>query len=241
VNKYRPVGWRGESHRHYLASKGIKTGRYMAYKGFNKSQKERIKKIVESDPVLAKSVLKARNIKFDTNGADDVFGRVERNEKDILIHPNLLKRSDDDVSEVLKHEAVHVDLDARFPDTDDEYEQLIDDAKEFTWLFAAESADRGKKIPAKDLPKVSLLAKDALDPDEHVAFRTAGIDGGRFKKDVEGVERFFKRMKKDLRSDDEVKRNRAKAAIAISRRFEDRKRKLEKQLKVSSEPEDVWE
>ena len=27
----RPVGWKGESHRHYLAAKGIKTKRYYAY------------------------------------------------------------------------------------------------------------------------------------------------------------------------------------------------------------------
>ena len=31
MNKYkRPVGWRNESHRHYLAAKGVKTNRYMA-------------------------------------------------------------------------------------------------------------------------------------------------------------------------------------------------------------------
>ena len=24
MNRYKPVGWRGESHRHYLASKGIR-------------------------------------------------------------------------------------------------------------------------------------------------------------------------------------------------------------------------
>jgi hypothetical protein len=31
-SRYKPVGWRGESHRHYLASKGIKTsrGNYLA-------------------------------------------------------------------------------------------------------------------------------------------------------------------------------------------------------------------
>ena len=25
ISKYKPVGWRNESHRHYLAAKGIKT------------------------------------------------------------------------------------------------------------------------------------------------------------------------------------------------------------------------
>ena len=31
----RPVGWRGESHRHYLASKGVSTRRYSADRGFD--------------------------------------------------------------------------------------------------------------------------------------------------------------------------------------------------------------
>ena len=33
--RFRPIGWRGESHRHYLASKGIKTNRYTAKKYFS--------------------------------------------------------------------------------------------------------------------------------------------------------------------------------------------------------------
>lgn len=30
MNRYKPVGWRGDSHRHYLAAKGISTRKYSA-------------------------------------------------------------------------------------------------------------------------------------------------------------------------------------------------------------------
>lgn len=32
MNRYKPVGWRGESHRHYLAAKGYSTKKYLAHK-----------------------------------------------------------------------------------------------------------------------------------------------------------------------------------------------------------------
>ena len=34
--RFRPIGWRGESYRHYLASKGIPTNRYTAKKYFSR-------------------------------------------------------------------------------------------------------------------------------------------------------------------------------------------------------------
>ena len=35
--RFRPIGWRGESYRHYLASKGIPTNRYTSNKYFAKN------------------------------------------------------------------------------------------------------------------------------------------------------------------------------------------------------------
>ncbi len=37
-SRYKPVGWRGDSHRHYLAAKGIKT-RYFAVQDFLKGNR----------------------------------------------------------------------------------------------------------------------------------------------------------------------------------------------------------
>jgi len=34
-SRYKPVGWQGESHRHYLAAKGIKTRKYLASSSIN--------------------------------------------------------------------------------------------------------------------------------------------------------------------------------------------------------------
>ena len=48
----RPVGWRGESYRHYLASKGIATRKYNAYKGFSRSEVADLENFFESHPRL---------------------------------------------------------------------------------------------------------------------------------------------------------------------------------------------
>jgi len=48
----RPVGWRGESHRHYLAGKGISTKRYSAYKGFSKSEVADLENFFGKNPRL---------------------------------------------------------------------------------------------------------------------------------------------------------------------------------------------
>lgn len=38
-SRYKPVGWRGDSHRHYLAAKGIKTRKYLAVQDFLKGNR----------------------------------------------------------------------------------------------------------------------------------------------------------------------------------------------------------
>lgn len=38
-SRYKPVGWRGESQRHYLAAKGIKTRKYLAVQDFLKGNR----------------------------------------------------------------------------------------------------------------------------------------------------------------------------------------------------------
>ena len=40
MSRYKPVGWRNESHRHYLAAKGIKTLKY------NSSKRYRVAKVI---------------------------------------------------------------------------------------------------------------------------------------------------------------------------------------------------
>jgi len=60
----RPVGWRGESHRHYLASKGISTRRYLA----RRHPEDRIHDMLQEDNALAeaelrKSLLRSQGIK----------------------------------------------------------------------------------------------------------------------------------------------------------------------------------
>jgi len=67
----KPVGWRGESHRHYLAAKGIKT-RYDAKKPAKKpSEYERFRKLHE-DLAAGKS--------YEELGIRDYVGEVRREE-----------------------------------------------------------------------------------------------------------------------------------------------------------------
>ena len=47
MSRYKPVGWRGESHRHYLAAKGVKTHKYKALK-VSKEEKQKYGAFVDN-------------------------------------------------------------------------------------------------------------------------------------------------------------------------------------------------
>ena len=52
MNKYKPVGWRHESHRHYLAAKGIKTLKYNSSKRSRVARERLARRFELTDPDL---------------------------------------------------------------------------------------------------------------------------------------------------------------------------------------------
>jgi len=124
--RYKPVGWKGESHRHYLAAKGIKT-KYFAYRGTYPEDEERMERIFGADPRLKlkrdKSVIDIQV--FGEDYVKDVDGMnpqgigsskmggfaaltKKTGEAVINIPEDILDDGDDEeLKTVLKHELTH--------------------------------------------------------------------------------------------------------------------------------------
>ena len=54
ISKYKPVGWRNESHRHYLASKGIKSKTDWRY--FDAKTQEKSQEMFEKKKMLTRAL-----------------------------------------------------------------------------------------------------------------------------------------------------------------------------------------
>jgi len=137
-------GWYKESHRHYLAAKGIKTNRYSAskYSDYNR------RKIMKTS-----------------------LGYFDDSTNKVFVAKELPKKYRDEVE---LHENVHKDVYNKLHNNKKYKklkEDVHEESKNFAWAVAKDVAEKeNRKMTKKEFTTEYGVGKDLLDPEEDLAY-----------------------------------------------------------------------
>jgi len=185
--RYKNNGWHGESHRHYLAAKGISTKRYYARTG---PQKKGYKPDIAFDVREKEDAARDKTIaSVKVVNEPDVLDKLEREER-------IAQGKDPD------NYVIRVKTDSKGPDTDIQAEEWVKDKarsfgiktkEEFAQYekdFVAGAKARGHELKvaeqavAKFAKSLPAKAKSAYKAEEK--FRKKGVDKlNKFRKERE--------------------------------------------------------
>ena len=174
----KPVGWRGESHRHSLAARG-----YCALKGFTKEQEGRIQKVFDENPRLKfKRDKSVKNILSQelTSGEvkkiieeENPYGVVDIDPKakaapDIILTDTAFE-DNERLKSVLAHELTHSSEHAKNPKLFSVGANMADSAREegldvtSDWInpteYHAYTQVRDNPSRLKDYKRINAIAK----------------------------------------------------------------------------------